>query len=983
MLVIGSNSELTQGEVEALEAILQKYPNLANVTVLSRYDSENVQVDRGAPWTNDFGHVCTHGEGYDLYGIHCSADGHIDAISFSIVWGQPTLADVSPVSGLVYLTNYSKPHGNDNELQNFIMSLSSLRHVSISAGQYVSSGVYEQFNLISLEAAVNFAIFPVSSYIDLTHLTIINPVGNPLPGLQTIGNQLIELKLVWPTSPVDLGILVNFTALKSFSCINCGIMLGAPRFTAGAALESATLELQTGLTDFVFQITGNSLEFLAFSLGEGDRSVQLNTSNLKSLEVSGPSEYSSFALPESLRSLSLSRLNGQAFWDNFHSLENMTSLAEIRLTENANLSNQAVQQIICSLPRDTLQIFYMKNGPSEVTVPSCLASNQTVLQDLELIANRLDRTQSFPDCLPSSLKRLAFSMQGGGVLGGWNWDSWVSHFPLMRNFIMSYIGMSVPLSPRVTEWPFLEEFGCPLNGLSGSLPYDFLLRLPRLRKLNLSYNFIEGNALWQGLDNLVWMLMEGNRVEAWPSISGEAPNLVVVTLGSNRLTAIPDEASFARMPRLGTLGLQNNPMLTGPVPKVWAQNTSFVNYVNLANCAFEGMMPELINNPYLRHIDVSNNRMCGNLPEFKDTVLFSLFAQKNAFSGGFPISWPKQLGILYELQVQENALNGTFPQPSLLSIWSFNSASLSINVSHNPLLTGPSFELMKFDGLIDFSNTDIDFCALNPNVSSTSMICILGDSYAACGCETWWPCSAGPTCQPTAMKRSHESSATEMSNQRLLASSSRAKRAAQCVEPPERPIYVVDEPDCPPPRPNGFTCVDGAWISLGSVEEPSITVPPGSTVVVQGNLTVSDPNGITFQGTISTIIVKGCVFFKGEGGVTIELTEEELNGLIRLGKLEKTLLETVNGNECDGSTDLSTVAIVAKKPAKSKGCKKVKASNGENGRDSLHVLLRIDNSTCNMIIIIPSVIGGVLILAAVATTVGLVIRNKKMNAAAA
>ena len=84
MLVIGSNSELTQGEVEALEAILQKYPNLANVTVLSRYDSENVQVDRGAPWTNDFGQVCTHGEGYDLYGIHCSADGHIDAISLYV-----------------------------------------------------------------------------------------------------------------------------------------------------------------------------------------------------------------------------------------------------------------------------------------------------------------------------------------------------------------------------------------------------------------------------------------------------------------------------------------------------------------------------------------------------------------------------------------------------------------------------------------------------------------------------------------------------------------------------------------------------------------------------------------------------------------------------------------------------------------------------------------------------------------------------------
>jgi hypothetical protein len=153
-------------------------------------------------------------------------------------------------------------------------------------------------------------------------------------------------------------------------------------------------------------------------------------------------------------------------------------------------------------------------------------------------------------------------------------------------------------------------------------------------------------------------------------------------------------------------------------------------------------------------------------------------------------------------------------------------------------------------------------------------------------------------------------------------------------------------------------------------------VIPGVIVVVEGNLTVTD--GVTFNGIDSQLLVNGCIFL-GDNQVTVELTKEELELLAKEGKLPKTLITSLVENNCIGSSDLSQTTVNVKKGTGSKGCRKVKAKNSGSSKSTLQVVFEIDNSTCNMIIIIPSVIGAVIVLGVAALGIGLYLRNNKFS----
>jgi hypothetical protein len=181
---------------------------------------------------------------------------------------------------------------------------------------------------------------------------------------------------------------------------------------------------------------------------------------------------------------------------------------------------------------------------------------------------------------------------------------------------------------------------------------------------------------------------------------------------------------------------------------------------------------------------------------------------------------------------------------------------------------------------------------------------------------------------------------------------------------------------CPLPSPGpDFTCSqDGTWIAPSSVTTPSITIPGGSTVSIDGNLTVS--TDIVFSGVDSQLHVNGCVVINGV--VTVVLTKEDLDRLVKEGRSSRTLVQSLNGNGCIDSTDLSGVAVSAKTP---KSCRRVKSSN-TGDRSSLSVLFSIDSTRCNIIIIVPSVIGGIIVLAAIVIIAVLVIKKPwaKMSA---
>lgn len=158
--------------------------------------------------------------------------------------------------------------------------------------------------------------------------------------------------------------------------------------------------------------------------------------------------------------------------------------------------------------------------------------------------------------------------------------------------------------------------------------------------------------------------------------------------------------------------------------------------------------------------------------------------------------------------------------------------------------------------------------------------------------------------------------------------------------------------ECPPLPSNAFICIDGILVALGSIDETSIQLPPG-TVIIFGNLTTSSP--ITFSGTSTNINVTGCIVTPG-----IEISLEGQKDP-SVGLPSGSVLLASQGIQCTQSIDVIPLTI----KQSSKSCKKVKVKKDENlsTSTSLSVIFEIDNSDCNLKwIILGSVLGGVLLI---------------------
>ena len=79
-LVSKSDAVIDTQEKAALTSIFHKYPNLAFVTSMERFASQGSVDDWGSAWSSSFDTLCSSGEGYEIYGVHCSAAGHVDAL---------------------------------------------------------------------------------------------------------------------------------------------------------------------------------------------------------------------------------------------------------------------------------------------------------------------------------------------------------------------------------------------------------------------------------------------------------------------------------------------------------------------------------------------------------------------------------------------------------------------------------------------------------------------------------------------------------------------------------------------------------------------------------------------------------------------------------------------------------------------------------------------------------------------------------------
>jgi hypothetical protein len=162
----------------------------------------------------------------------------------------------------------------------------------------------------------------------------------------------------------------------------------------------------------------------------------------------------------------------------------------------------------------------------------------------------------------------------------------------------------------------------------------------------------------------------------------------------------------------------------------------------------------------------------------------------------------------------------------------------------------------------------------------------------------------------------------------------------------------------PPPSGGAYSCVDGLWVSEGSIEAPIVSIPSGGDVSVIGNLTVDT---LVFGGLDGSLNITGCA--KIGTSIEIKLSLEEFEALLASEELKKLLL-TASG--CD-ITDLKDVPISLTIDAPGR-CEKVSVSS-ETSSTTLSGVFKVDTAGCKKKstwwIVLVSVLGGVIVLAVI------------------
>ena len=846
--------------------------------------------------------------------------------------------------------------------------------------------------------------FFVSSFSSLPHLLVLEidcaTSCTDLAPMVPLASTLVELILGPNTFVSNLGQFSSFTSLQN-ATIKCDLYAGSswtPNVGVPASLQSLQLQGVPGTT-LSFDSIGTSNSLSLTSLSIFDSSVVNITSiphTLQTLELGNFASLSrlEFAFPTSLRSF---RLNNCTFityihpsiascanlteiaWEglNFPSwIDTLPSLANIPLTSFSmstsamgivTVSNMA--KLICTtLPAARLQTLQLHDlGPLQLP-PNCLAlftnlttfnvsalllpTNQTTLEGLKTQVLQL---------LPRSLSSLSLLsvLFGSASPNTWtmDWNWLVPRFPALTTLALPQNNLVGTFPAELMALSNLKVLDLTENRLNGTIPSNFFASMPSLNTFLVTANFLSGTIPWYGLDNLVLLDAGFNRFTSWPSIVGTASNLMSVCLEQNDLRQIPNDASFAAMPSLANLNLDSNGNLWGPVPAFWAKHSS-INRFTAMNCGFQGSLPSPLPSSQLVALNLRNNQICGSIPAISVPLgMGDLILTNNSLSGGVPPSWV-DLSLRGSLDLSFNGLSGALPSPFLSNIsYYLQAVLLEANFFSGSLPNFTDFHWLQY---LNVSNTSLKMCASNPNLSIpygySPVSC--GLNLDVCNCPNWYSnCSALPSCSTFAPAASTVPQSP---------STPPIPPTQACVQPPARPGAppIPVSSSCPLPAPTGsFVCLNGVWTSVGSVNTTTITVPGGSTIVVNGNLSATET--ITISGLGTQIFVEGCAFI-GPGGVVIELTQQEIEQLIASSSTTgKTLLQSQCG------TDLSSVTVSTSVTGSTKSCQSVKTSNAASTRQSLTLIFSVDTSKCSntnkiIAIIVPSVLGAVIILTVVA-----------------
>lgn len=468
----------------------------------------------------------------------------------------------------------------------------------------------------------------------------------------------------------------------------------------------------------------------------------------------------------------------------------------------------------------------------------------------------------------------------------WNW---MTRLPNLSVMLINGVNGTLPnhLShTKLVQLYLSQYFTTAKQHIVGTIAPDFFARYPALTIFELHFNKMVGTIPNYGMEKITRLKFGNNGFTHWPPLllngSTTTHALSLLELYDNDLVQIPSDASFAQMPGLTLINFARNSNLSTSFPNVF--NTALtrtasklVATIIASGCNFTGTLPAIPASQVSLYNTYSNTSYAWSF-------------DGNSLSGTIPSSWS---GLsLSLLNLSSNAgLNGTLAQ--LASNGSI--VSQFIKTAGTLLLDGTGFSGIMFNltsmttlQSVTVETPNIDFCSTARKLPSSSRPLLFPNSVTTyCELSTtnasYCPWAYPSVCRIDA-----------------------APPSSGCALPSPGPSFV---------------CEGSVWVAPGSVVQPIITIPPGTTVFINGNLTTSS---IVITSVGSTISVTGCVS-SADGtspNVTIVLTEADLEKITQGGgNLSTQLILQAAG--CT-AMDPSSLTVSANT---NDSCKGIKADN--------------------------------------------------------
>ncbi|KAM3696224.1 hypothetical protein ACJW31_06G022000 [Castanea mollissima] len=372
--------------------------------------------------------------------------------------------------------------------------------------------------------------------------------------------------------------------------------------------------------------------------------------NLRYNQLSGeiPSSFSSLKALSYL-DLSVNNLNGPIP----ASFGNLTKVTKLFLNSN-NFTGQIPSSLSNLKDLNVIDLSYNK---FEGSIPMSLG-NLTKITDIMLQYN------NFTGYIPSSLSHLkdlnlvdlSYNKFDGSIPVSFGNLTKVTRIMLQYNNFTSHIPSSLS---NLKDLTFIDFSHNNFGGFGGKI--SFLTNLTKLIEVDLSYNQLTSQMCeFQPNNSLQYLRVENNRLYgSIPNSISNLVNLIEINLSSNDLSGIVELDKSTNLAELETLDVSNNSRLLGIKSN---SNYTFPNLqeLNLSSCNITEFPNFLKSSKLLEKLDLSNNRISSQIPEWTFEVLENLLfldLHANLLQGNL-LAVPSTMQVFV---MSNNRLSGEIP----------------------------------------------------------------------------------------------------------------------------------------------------------------------------------------------------------------------------------------------------------------------------------------------------------------------------------